>query len=298
LATSAKWNEATYNDAGPNVNGYYQGWGSTSSNVVIPAFIAAYTGQAVGEVDLSPFNTRVQPNWRVTYDGLTKLPAIKKYFKQFNLSHQYRSTLTTSYVRNLNYTENASGLPNAVDASEQLNYIARSQINTVTITENLSPLIGFDMTIKTTKSNDPQVKLELKRDRTIALGLSNLQITETKSNSLVLGVGYKITDVKNLFGGKGAKLPFKTPKNTSINLRADLTIRDNTTLIRKIEENQNQPTAGQRLFSIKSSVDYMVNDKLSIRLFYDHQINKPKISTSFPTSNINAGVALRFTLNS
>jgi len=298
LATSAKWNEATYNDAGPNVNGYYQGWGSTSSNVVIPAFIAAYTGQAVGEVDLSPFNTRVQPNWRVTYDGLTKLPSIKKYFKQFNLSHQYRSTLTTSYVRNLNYTENESGLPNAVDASEQLNYIARSQINTVTITENLSPLIGFDMTIKTTKSNDPQVKLELKRDRTIALGLSNLQITETKSNSLVLGVGYKITDVKNLFGGKGAKLPFKTPKNTSINLRADLTIRDNTTLIRKIEENQNQPTAGQRLFSIKSSVDYIVNDKLSIRLFYDHQINKPKISTSFPTSNINAGVALRFTLNS
>ncbi|MFZ4783897.1 MAG: cell surface protein SprA [Flavobacteriales bacterium] len=298
LASSARWNDATYGEATPNVNGYYQGWGSTSANVVIPAFIAAYTGQDVGEVSLNPFKTKVQPNWRITYDGLTKLPSIKKYFKQFNITHQYRSTLNTSYVRNLNFTSDASGLPTSIDASEQLNYIPQNQINTVTITENLSPLIGFDMTIKTAKSNDPQFKIELKRDRTVALGLSNLQITETKSNSLVIGVGYKLTEVRNLFGGKRAKLPFSTPKNTSINLRADLTIRDNTTLIRKIEENQNQPTAGQRLFSIKSSVDYMVNDKLSIRLFYDHQINKPKISTSFPTSNINAGVALRFTLNS
>ena len=253
----------------------------------------------MGEVALDPFQTRAQPNWRVTYDGLTKIAAVKKYFKQFNISHQYKSTMTTSYVRNLNYLDNGAGLPSAVDASEQANYISRNQISTVTISEQLSPLIGFDMTIKTTKSNDPQVKVELKRDRTIALGLSNLQITETKSNSLVLGVGYKLTEVRNLFGRKSAKkLPFKTPSKTNINLRADLTIRDNTTLIRKIEERQNQPTAGQRLFSIKSSIDYVVNDKLNIRFFYDHQLNKPKISTSFPTSNINAGIALRFTLNS
>lgn len=294
---SASWNAATYNDAGPNATGYYQGWGSTNPSVVIPAFIAAYSGRPVGEVALDPFKTQAQPNWRVTYDGLTKLPSVKKYFKQFNITHQYKSNMTTSYVRNLTYTE-ANGLPTGVDASEQQNFIPRNQINTVTITENLSPLIGFDMTVKTTKSNDPQIKVELKRDRMVALGLSNLQITETKSNSLVIGVGYKLTEVKNLFGRKGGNLPFKTPKNTSINLRADLTIRDNTTLIRRIEENQNQPTAGQRLFSIKSSIDYVVNDKLNVRLFYDHQINRPKISTSFPTSNINAGIALRFTLNS
>ena len=299
LEASSLWNDATYGESAANPNGYYNGWGSTNASVVIPAFIAAYSGKEVGEVALDPFQTRAQPNWRVTYDGLTKIAAVKKYFKQFNITHQYKSTMTTSYVRNLNYLDNGAGLPSAVDASEQANYISRNQISTVTISEQLSPLIGFDMTIKTAKSNDPQVKVELKRDRTIALGLSNLQITETKSNSLVLGVGYKLTEVRNLFGRKSAKkLPFKTPSKTNINLRADLTIRDNTTLIRKIEERQNQPTAGQRLFSIKSSIDYVVNDKLNIRFFYDHQLNKPKISTSFPTSNINAGIALRFTLNS
>lgn len=298
IEASRLWNEATYQDTQVNPNGYYQGWGSTNVSVVIPAFLAAYTGRPVSEVALDPFQAKAQPNWRVTYDGLTKLPSVKKYFKQFNISHQYRSTMTANYVRNLNFASNEAGLPTAIDQSEQANFIPRNQINTVTIQESLSPLVGFDMTIKTARSNDPQVKVELKRDRTVALGLSNLQITETKSNSLVLGVGYKLTEVRNLFGRKNANLPFKTPKNTSINLRADLTIRDNVTLIRKIEERQNQPTAGQRLFSIKTSIDYVVNDKLNVRLFYDHQINQPKISTSFPTSNINAGVALRFTLNS
>lgn len=298
IEASRLWNEATYQETQANPNGYYQGWGSTNVSVVIPAFLAAYTGRPVSDVALDPFQSKAQPNWRITYDGLTKLPSVKKYFKQFNISHQYRSTMTANYVRNLNFASNEAGLPTAIDQSEQANFIPRNQINTVTIQESLSPLVGFDMTIKTARSNDPQVKVELKRDRTVALGLSNLQITETKSNSLVLGVGYKLTEVRNLFGRKNANLPFKTPKNTSINLRADLTIRDNVTLIRKIEERQNQPTAGQRLFSIKTSIDYVVNDKLNVRLFYDHQINQPKISTSFPTSNINAGLALRFTLNS
>jgi hypothetical protein len=298
LEASELLNRQTYNVDAPQPNGYYEGWGPTSQNVVIPAFIAAYSGRRVSEIELDPMATRAQPNWKVTYDGLTKIPSIKKYFKQFNLSHQYRSTVTASYVTNLNFEQNAQGLPTALDASEFPNYIPQQQIQTVTITEQLSPLIGFDMTIKTKKTNDPQVKVEYKRDRTVALGMSNLQITETKSNSLVLGIGYKITEVPNPIGRKkGSKLPIQLLKNTSINLRADLTIRDNSTLIRRIEEGQNQITAGQRLFSIKTSADMAVSDKLTVRLFYDQQLNRPKISTSFPTSNISTGLALRFTLN-
>ena len=298
LEASALLNRETYNVDNPEANGYYAGFGPNSQNVAIPAFIAAYTGKKVSEVELNPMNTKAQPNWKITYDGLTKMPAVKKYFKQFNINHQYRSTMTASYVTNLNYAQNSDGNPTALDESDFPNFIPQQQIQTVTITESLSPLIGFDMTIKTKKTNDPQVKVEYKRDRTVALGLSNYQITETKSNSLVLGIGYKITEVPNPIGRKrGSKLPIQVLKNTNINLRADLTIRDNSTLIRRVEEGQNQVTAGQRLFSIKTSADMAVSDKLTVRLFYDQQLNKPKISTSFPTSNISTGLALRFTLN-
>lgn len=299
LEMSSILNESNYNLSSPNNTGYYQGFGPTSQDVAIPAFIAAYTGRQPRETSTDPFRTRVQPNWRITYDGLTKIASVKKYFKQFNISHQYRSTLSAAYVTNLNYRADAQGRPTAVDNSADQNFISARQIQTVTIQESMSPLVGFDMTIKTKKSNDPMVKVEIKRDRTIVLGLANYQITETKSNALVLGFGYKITEVPNPIGRKkGSKLPIKLLKNTSINLRADFTIRDNVTLIRKIQENQNQPTAGQRLYNIKFSADMAVSDKLTVRLFYDHQINRPKVSISFPTSNINAGLALRFTLNS
>ena len=298
---STRLNSATHNESSAQTNGFYDGYGATSQNVVIPAFIAAYTGRSAGETALDVFATKVQPNWTMTYDGLNKIAAIKKYFKTFTVRHQYRSTMTTSYVSNLNYRENGLGYPTAIDSS--YNYIPEHLINTVTISEQITPL-SLDMTLKTKKSknpektNEPQVKLEYKRDRTVALGLTNYQITETKSNSITVGLGYKIIDIPNPIGRKkGSKLPVQVLKNTTINLRADITMRDNVTLIRKMVEQQSQPTAGQRLWSIKTSADMQVSKNLQIRFFYDHQLNKPKISTSFPTSNISTGIALRFNLN-
>lgn len=300
---SAQLNDETYRESAPNSTGYYNGWGPTSQSVVIPAFIAAYTGRDVNKVGTNPFKTRVMPNWTASYDGLSKLASVKKYFKQFNVKHSYRSTLTTSYVTDLNYTENEAGLPTSLDKSEIPNYIVQRQISVVTINEQITP-IGLDMTLRTRKAknaektNEPQVKLEYKRDRTVALGLTNYQITETKSNAITVGLGYKINEVPNPIGRKkGSRLPIQIMKNTTINLRADFTMRDNVTLIRKMVENQSQPTAGQRLYSLKTSADMAVNEKLTIRMFYDHQFNQPKISTSFPTSNISAGLALRFSLN-
>lgn len=302
-AVSAKLNAETYNEANPNQTGYYTGWGGASQDVVIPAFIAAYTGRDISQTSTNPFKTRVMPNWTASYDGLSKLAAVKKYFKQFNVKHSYKSTITTSYVTNANYREDAQGLPVETDQSEIPNYITQRQISIVTINEQLTP-IGLDMTLKTKKkknpekTNEPQVKVEYKRDRTVALGMTNYQITETKSNAFTIGLGYKINEVPNPIGRKkGSRLPIKLLKNTTINLRADLTMRDNVTIIRKMVEEQSQPTAGQRLYSLKTSADMAVNEKLTIRLFYDHQLNRPKISTSFPTSNISAGLALRFSLN-
>lgn len=294
LEISSRLNDESYQFADPEDNGYYAGWGPTAQDVTIAAFVAAYTGEDAKTVALDPFKVKVAPNWRVTYDGFTKLPAMKKYFKQFNVSHTYRSTISTNYITNLNYTEDGAGLPTAVDASEFGNFIARRQINSVTISEQLAPLIGFDMTLKTKGKNDPQVRIELQRDRTMNFGLSNYQITEVRGNSLIMGVGYRFTDVPNPFFRTRGKLPVQMLKDTQVALRADLTIRDNVTVIRKMEERQNQPTAGQTIVSIRTSADLEVSRKLTLRFFYDHQLTRPKISIAFPTSNINSGITLRF----
>jgi len=298
LTISERMNSATFNDNTQLGNGYYDGWGPTSQQVIIPAFIAAYTGESATNVSLDAFNTKVQPNWRVTYDGLTKNKKLKKYFKQFSVSHTYRSTFSTQYVTNLDYQQDENGLPTTRDESEYQNYISPRMVQGVSISEQMSPLVGFDMTIKTDKKNDPQIKVEWRKDRNVNLSLANFQITETKSDALVIGIGYKFTEVPNPFmRRKGSKLPIAFLENTQLDLRCDLTIRDNVTLIRKMVENQNQVTAGQKLISIKTSADMKVSDKLTLRFFYDHQLTRPKISISFPTSNISSGISLRFTLS-
>lgn len=297
LTISERLNAETYNFAEANPTGYYQGWGPTSQDVAIPAFLSAYLGVDPGEINLDAMKTKVAPNWRISYDGISKIPSLKKKFKRFNLNHTYRSTMSTSYTTNLSYTEDEFGRPTATDGGDFANFISQRQFNTVSITEQMSPLIGFDMSLKTSKKNEPQVKVELTRDRNVSFGLSNYQITETKSRGVVIGLGYKFTDVRNPFIKTYGKLPIKMLKETDLLLRCDVNIRDNSTIIRKMEENQNQVTQGQTLVSIKFSGDLEVSDKVTLRAFYDQQLTTPKISTSFATSNINSGVAIRFNLN-
>jgi cell surface protein SprA len=296
LVISSRLNEETYNVDEPNPTEYYPGWGPTSQDVSIPAFLSAYLGVDPNTVNLDVMKTKVAPNWRVSYDGLSKIPALKKKFRRFNLTHTYRSTMSTSYTTNLSYTE-IDGLPTATENGDYANFISQRQFNTVSITEQLSPLIGFDMTLKTKSNNEPQVKIELTRDRNISFGLANYQITETKSRGIVIGLGYKFADVRNPFIKTYGKLPIKLLRETDLLLRCDINIRDNSTIIRKMEERQNQVTAGQTLVSIKFSADLEVSQKVTLRAFYDQQLTTPKISTSFATSNINTGVAIRFNLN-
>ena len=131
----------------PNPTGYYQGWGPTSQDVAIPAFMSAYLGIDPSTVPLDVFKAPVAPNWRITYDGLSKIPSLKKTFKRFNLSHSYRSSMSTSYTTNLQYEEDENGLPTIEDNGDYSNWISQRQFNTVSISEQLSPLIGLDISL-------------------------------------------------------------------------------------------------------------------------------------------------------
>jgi cell surface protein SprA len=157
---------------------------------------------------------------------------------------------------------------------------------TASIMEQFAPLINFDATLH----NSLILKAEFKKDRNVSLSLANNQITEIKGNEFVIGTGYRFDDVKLPFkiGGKKVK--------SNLNTRVDISIRSNKTITRKIIENQNQVTAGQRLISIKCTADYKLGKALSVRAYFDRIVTKPFISTSFPTANTNSGLALRFTL--
>jgi cell surface protein SprA len=265
------------------------GYGSTQQNVLLLSFISTYVGVDPLKQELNIFARIPKPNWRITYDGLTKIEFFKKYFKTISIGHGFRSTFSVgSFTTNLLALQN----PNATDQTG--NVIPQLNVLMASISEQYGPLINVDMTWK----NSLITKFEIRKNRDLSLSLQNSQITEVNGREITIGSGYIVNNVE---------LPFKIAGSTKkiksdLNIRCDISIRTNKTVVRKIPiegETLFDPilSAGQRNISIKTSADYIVNTRFTVRFFFDRIMNTPFISNQFPNSNTNFGLSLRFTLN-
>lgn len=268
--------------------GYPLGYQGTSQEVLIPAFLAAYAGKDVSSVSLNKFPAIPMPNWRITFDGLRNLKWVKKHFKTVTLSHAYRSTYSVgSYTTSLDYEKGIDDWPTQVNEAT-LNYYERYEVNQVSLRENLSPLFKIDMTM----NNSIMARVEVKKDRTLTLGLSNNQLTERSTNEWVIGSGYRIKDVSfNLrTAGRQKKV------TSDLDLKLDFSLRNNKVIIRKLEENLEEITGGNKVITMKFTADYVVNNRLNVRLFFDKTLTDPYVSSSFPSAVTNGGFSVRFTL--
>jgi cell surface protein SprA len=270
-------------------NGYFSGYDGSQQEVVIGAFLTSFSGKEINEKNINPFRNVPLPNWTINYNGLTKFEKAKKYVKNFVIKHGYTSTVSVSGLQtNLNASVDPNGNPAALDLNN--NFISERQMQSITLSERFSPLIGIDATWNV-KGQGLITKFEIKKDRNANLSLSNNQVTEIMGKEIVIGTGYKFSKVKF----KKIKALNKFPPS-DINLRFDFSFRDNLTVVRKVVENTNQATAGQRVVSIKSSADYNIGQNVTIQLYYDQVINTPKVQTSYPTANTSAGLRIRLNL--
>jgi len=276
------------NSIGEDSLGYPNGYGPTQPQVLQAAFLAAYGGKDPNKIKLNAFPTIPYPNWRITYNASQAFPYLRQYFQSFNISHAYRSSYAVAgFLSDVNYME-VGGFPSALDGAN--NFIPEKRMDVISLTEQFGPLIGFDMTMR----NSMLARVEYKKTRNLSLSFVNNQLTEMRSNELVIGTGYRFKSVpfkvRSLATGKTVKL------KSDLNVKLDFSVRDNKTILRRIEENNNQISTGTRQISINASADYMVSQKLNVRLFFDQTISKPHVSSQIPTSNTNAGISLRFTL--
>lgn len=279
-----------FNPLDVDTYGFPAGFGKTSQDVLIPAFLAAYTNISADVVGLETFPSifRALPNWRITYDGLGKIPKLKKIFRTVNLNHVYRSTFNIgSYQTRLsNEYDEVDGFN--IIRDELQNYFSKYQINGISITEQFSPLLSIDMTMV----NSFIAKVEVKKNRNLNMSFSNNQLTELRNDEYIIGTGYRFKDVEINIVTNGRQHNYKS----DLNIRLDFSIRNTLTVIRKLEEGFNQPTAGQITYTIKTSADYVLSNRFNLRLFYDQVINRPTLNVTYPTSNTNFGISLRFTL--
>lgn len=277
------------NETGFNQSGFTE----KGQQVMLPAFMAAYSGSSPNSVDTGIFRNIPIPNWTLRFNGLMKYKWFKKNFSSFTLSHGYKSSYTIgNFTNNLQYEGVDSDMPVSVGnppiTNSSGNYQPQLLISSATLIDEFSPLIKVDFRMK----NSFSFKGEIRRDRSLTLNFNNNTLTDIKGTEYVIGFGYKIRDVKFVTHFTGKKETLKG----DINIRADISLRDNLTLIRSIDENNNQITGGERLFGLKFLADYNLSSNLTASLYYNHQTFNYAISTTFPRQSINAGINLVYNL--
>jgi cell surface protein SprA len=267
-----------------------------SPEVMIPAFLATYTGRNTSKsaLDLFPGILSMMPNWRITYSGLSKLPFFSRHFKSVVINHAYSSTYSIGSYSTYKSFQSVDGDMGFIEdvTTGELTPSSMYNISTVSINEQFSPLIGVDMTLR----NGVTAKAEYKLTRVMNLSMTANQLVESSSRDFVIGSGYKIMGLE-LFPGHNTKNS-KSRVSNDLTLRLDLTFRNQDALCRNIQTLLTQATSGNKATKISISADYVLSRLLNVRVYYDRQKNTPLVSaSSYPVISSDFGMSLKFSLN-
>ena len=269
-----------------------------SAAVMIPAFLDTYTLSGRGSLDFMPALTKLLPNWTVRYTGLSKLHWFSEHFKSVTINHAYKSVFSLGSYTSSSETASLLGW----------------NVPSVSINESFSPLIGIDVTFL----NNLTMKAEYRRNRMLNLSMTSVQINESRSNDIVIGFGYKISDFR-LFGSgatrkikkaqSGSKKASQTSQTSStsnnrksginhdLNLRLDVSLRDQAAITRDIASRTSSASSGNSAFKMSFMADYTLSRLMTLSAYYDRQTNTPLLSSSsYPTTTHDFGLSLKFSL--
>ncbi|MDX1602887.1 MAG: cell surface protein SprA, partial [Salinimicrobium sediminis] len=276
---------ALANGVDPNetdAQGYPIGFGRNSQDVLLPAFLAAYTGADAGDVALGAFRDFPLPNWNLKYTGFMRMPWFKKNFKRFSVNHGYSAGYTINqFQTNLDYDP-----ANAREVDQAGNFKSEVLYSNVNLTEQFSPLVRVDMEM----TNSIKILADVQKDRALSLSFDNNLLTEISGNQYTLGLGYRIKDLKidTKVGGRTRIL------SSDLNFKADISYRHNETVIRYLDLENSQVTAGQDIWAINFTADYALSKNLTALIYYDHSFSEYAISTAYPQTTIRSGITLRY----
>ena len=275
-----------------DAEGYPEGFGKNSQAVLLPSFLAAYSGTKSNKTSLDAIRDIPLPNWTLKYTGFMKNKWFKKRFRRFSITHGYNASYTINQFRtNLDYVAADPTLDfvlqkskNTLDQSD--NFKAETLYSNINLVEQFSPLVKIDFEMK----NSVKVSAEIKKDRSLSLSFDNNLLTEIHGDEYVFGLGYRIKDLRIRSKLAGARKIIKS----DLNMKADISMRDNRTIIRYLDLDNNQVSAGQTIWSMRYAADYAFSKNLTAIFFFDYAFSEYAISTAFPQTSIRSGFTLRY----
>jgi len=282
-------------------SGYAAGYGRYAQDVLIPSFIAAYTGKDPRRVNLlnqtnsnirsNPFSGMLpMPNWNLLYNGLSNIPGLSEVFSNISLTHGYNGSLSmNSFSSSLLYAdESRYSAPSFLDPVSK-NYVPYFLIPNITISERMEPLIGLNVTTVSQWS----IRFEYKKSRLLSLSLVDYQLSENNSTEWVVGTSFR---------KRGLRLPFNIPGLNNnklandLTFRLDMAVRDSYNSNSRLDQTNSYGTGGQKEVALQPSIDYVLNSKINLKFFFDQRRATPYISSAPPITNTRAGVNIRIAL--
>ena len=274
-----------------DLNGFPLGFGGNNQSVLIPSFLSAYSGTDPNKVSLDVFRDVPIPNWSIKYSGFMKMKWFRKNFKRFSVSHGYNSMYTINQFRsNLDYVQPDFSLEytfqnsDVFDQSE--NYKNKTLLSNINLMEQFSPLIKVDLEMK----NSLKLQTEIRKDRLLSLSFDNNLLTEIQGYEYIIGLGYRVKDlsIRSRLGGSRQLI------KSDLNMKVDFSVRNNKTIVRYLDLENNQVTSGQTILNFKYSADYAFSQNLTGILYFDYSSSEYAISTAFPQQTIRAGFTMRY----
>ena len=286
-------------------DGYYKGYGRYAQDVLVPAFIAAYTNKdpnsisligsgETGSVKTNPFSGYLpKPNWRVTYSGLSRIEALQPYLSNFTLTHGYNSTLSmNSFNTALLFQDTLMfGFPSFLDTISG-NFIPYFLVPNLLISEQFSPLVGIDFTTPSQWSG----RVEFRKSRQLSMSLIDFQLSEIRSTEITFGMRWR---------KRGFPLPFRlnigkektgSKVNNDITFAFDFSIRDDINSNSRLDQSNAFATGGQQVISIRPTIDYVLSNRVNLQLYFDQRRMNPYVSNAAPSVNTRGGVQVRISL--
>ncbi|MGE5355337.1 MAG: cell surface protein SprA [Deltaproteobacteria bacterium] len=294
---------------------YAEGYGPQSQAVIIPAFIAAYTGEKADNVTLDIFEDIGQidylprPNWSAEYN-LSRYGFLKDIFSSFKITNGYKSMLKVSqFQTDLNFLTKRFD----TEDNNEKNYYVEYIIPSVVLEERFDPVIGVDIKTK----SDLSIRVDYKKSRNMMLSQKSLQ--ENRAEEMIFNFGYVVKNVdlpflkskknkKDKKSKKDAEQGIqvnddeKRPKGAKNNLRdlrisVDFSIRDNETKEYLFDTGRNgKATHGNYRIALAPSLEYNITDNFSMQLDFSYDKTVPYVNNSFPTTNYRGTITAKYSL--
>jgi cell surface protein SprA len=286
-------------------DGYYKGYGRYAQDVIVPAFLAAYTNKdpntislmntgESGSVKTNPFKGYMpKPNWRITYNGLSRIESLQQYLSNFTLTHGYNSTLSmNSFNSALLFQDTLMvGFPSFIDTVSG-NYIPYFLVPNLLISEQFAPLIGIDFSTPGQLSG----RFEYRKSRQLSMSLVDFQLSEVHSTEITFGMRWRKRGFPLPFKVKIGKGDASSKLDNDITFALDFSVRDDVNSNSRLDQSNAFATGGQRVVTIRPTIDYVLSNRVNIQLYFDQRRLNPYVSNSAPSVNTRGGVQIRISL--